>query len=109
SFGRSQLMRWSRPDQWHKISVVHCGVDGSFFDAPTNPLPSAPQLVCVGRIDVQKAQIVLVAAARRLKEAGIHCQIVLAGDGPMRPLVEEAIERAGMKQAIALAGWVSGE
>jgi colanic acid/amylovoran biosynthesis glycosyltransferase len=109
SFGRSQLMRWSRPDQWHKISVVHCGVDSSFFDAPTNPIPSAPQLVCVGRIDVQKAQIVLVAAARRLKEAGIHCQIVLAGDGPMRPLVEEAIERAGMKQAIALAGWVSGE
>src|ERR1017187_1021103 len=27
SFGRSQLMRWSPPDQWPKIKLVHCGVD----------------------------------------------------------------------------------
>ena len=27
SFGRSQLMRWSSPDQWSKIALIHCGVD----------------------------------------------------------------------------------
>jgi colanic acid/amylovoran biosynthesis glycosyltransferase len=109
SFGRSQLMRWSRPDQWRKIAVVHCGVDSSFFDTPMKAAPPAPRFVCVGRIDVQKAQIVLVGAARRLHKAGIHCEIVLAGDGPMRPLVEEAIEHAGLEPHIALAGWVTGQ
>jgi colanic acid/amylovoran biosynthesis glycosyltransferase len=109
SFGRSQLMRWSRPDQWHKIAVIHCGVDSSFFDAPTKPVPAVPRLVCVGRIDVQKAQIVLVRAARRLRESGICCDIVLAGDGPMRTLVEEAIQQAGMTKNIVITGWVTGE
>jgi colanic acid/amylovoran biosynthesis glycosyltransferase len=109
SFGRSQLMRWSRPDQWSKISVVHCGVDSSFFDAPVKPVPTTPSLVCVGRIDVQKGHIVLVAAASQLRKSGISFKIVLAGDGPMRPLVEAAIKRAGMEQDITVAGWVTGE
>ena len=33
SFGRAQLMRWTPPDLWHKITVVHCGVDSSFFNS----------------------------------------------------------------------------
>jgi colanic acid/amylovoran biosynthesis glycosyltransferase len=109
SFGRSQLMRWSHPDHWHKIEVVHCGVDRSFFESPVQPVPSAPRLVCVGRIDVKKGQILLVNAARRLRDVGVECEIVLAGDGPMRPLVEEAIQLAGMTNNIRIAGWVTGE
>ncbi len=27
SYGRSQLMRWSDPDLWGKISIVRCGID----------------------------------------------------------------------------------
>jgi colanic acid/amylovoran biosynthesis glycosyltransferase len=109
SFGRSQLMRWSQPDQWRKIEVVHCGVDSIFLQAPIQTLPSAPRFVCVGRICEQKAQLVMVAAARRLHEAGINFEVVFAGDGPMRPLVEEAIRHAGLENQITITGWVSGE
>jgi colanic acid/amylovoran biosynthesis glycosyltransferase len=107
-FGRSQLMRWSRSDQWRKIAIVHCGVDRSFLDTPIQRPPTTRRLVCVGRIDVQKAQIVLVAAARRLHDAGVHCEIVFIGDGQMRPQVEDAIRRAGLQDKITIAGWVSG-
>jgi glycosyltransferase involved in cell wall biosynthesis len=58
---------------------------------------------------VEKAQILLVTAARRLRDAGIVCEIVLAGDGPMRPEVEQAIRHAGLQDAITVTGWVSSQ
>ena len=109
SFGRSQLMLWSRPDQWRKIAIVHCGLDRAFLEGPVQPPPPNPRLVCVGRLDENKAQIVLVAAARRLHDAGIHCDIVLVGDGPMRHDVEDAIRCAGLQREIIITGWVSGD
>jgi colanic acid/amylovoran biosynthesis glycosyltransferase len=109
SFGRSQLMRWSRPNLWQKIAIVHCGLARSFLDGPIQPLPSARRLVCVGRIDVQKAQLVLISAARRLHEARIDFEIVLAGDGAMRPCLEDAIRQAGLEREITITGWISGD
>jgi colanic acid/amylovoran biosynthesis glycosyltransferase len=63
----------------------------------------------VGRIGEHKAQLVLVAAARRLRAAGLNFEIVLVGDGPMRPLVEEAIRSGGLEDHISITGWVNGE
>jgi glycosyltransferase involved in cell wall biosynthesis len=108
AFGRSQLMLWSHPDQWRKVSVVHCGLDSAFFEAPIQPPPSTPRLVCVGRLDRHKGQMVLVEAARRLRDAGINCETVLVGDGPMRHDIERAIERAGLQREVTITGWVSG-
>jgi colanic acid/amylovoran biosynthesis glycosyltransferase len=109
SFGRSQLMRWSHPDQWRKIAVVHCGVDALFLDNPIVPPAAVPRLVCVGRLDAKKAQILLVRAVRRLRDAGTHCEIVLVGDGPYRKHVEEAIRHARLENAISVVGWASGQ
>jgi colanic acid/amylovoran biosynthesis glycosyltransferase len=109
SFGRSQLMRWSHPVQWRKIEIVHCGVDKLFLDSPGQPPPTAPRLVCVGRLDAWKGQIVLVQAARRLHEEGIPCEIVLVGDGPFRKHVEDAIRTAGLQSSITVTGWASGD
>jgi glycosyltransferase involved in cell wall biosynthesis len=108
SFGRSQLMRWSRPDQWRKIEVVHCGVDRLFLDDPMQLPPSVPRLVCVGRLDAWKGQIVLLGAARRLRDEGIPYEIVLVGDGPFRKHVEDAVRAAGLENSITITGWASG-
>jgi len=108
SFGRSQLMRRSHPDQWPKIKIVHCGVDRLFLDHPIRPPSDTPRLVCVGRFDTWKGQIVLVGAARRLRDAGIRCEIVLVGDGPFRQLIEDAIRGAGLEDIVTIIGLVSG-
>jgi colanic acid/amylovoran biosynthesis glycosyltransferase len=108
SFGKSQLMRWSHPDQWQKIEVVHCGVDHLFLGSFVQRLPAAPRLVCVGRIDAWKGQLVLVRAARRLREAGVACEIVLVGDGPFRSRVEQEVRLVGLEGAITVLGWMSG-
>ncbi len=108
SFGRSQLMRWSPPSLWHKIAVVHCGVDSLFLHTLILPPPIAPRLVCVGRLDGPKGQTILVGAAQRLHHAGIPCEIVLVGDGPLRSHIEDAIRCAGLQNTIRLIGWASG-
>ena len=56
-----------------------------------------------------KLRLVLVGAVRRLREFGIDCEVVLAGDGPMRAQVELAIERAGLEQQFSITGWVSAD
>jgi colanic acid/amylovoran biosynthesis glycosyltransferase len=109
SFGRSQLMRWSPPEQWRKIVLVHCGLDSSFLEIEVPLIPPAPRFVCVGRLGEHKAQLVLVEAVHHLKEKGVYCEVVMAGDGPMRPAVEAAIRRLGLERQITITGWISGE
>ena len=109
SFGRSQLMRWLPSSQWEKIALVHCGLDQRFLNIEPSPPPRAPRLVCVGRLGEHKGQLLLVAAARRLHDAGAKFTVVLVGDGPMRPLIEEAIRQNGLADYISITGWVTGE
>ncbi len=109
SFGRSQLMRWSSPEQWGKIKLVHCGLDRTFLQTTISPIPLSPRFVCVGRLGEHKAQLILIEAVHRLNQMGIHCHVILAGDGPMRPIVENEIRRHGLEQQITVTGWVSGE
>ncbi len=109
SYGRSQLMLSTPPDQWRKVALVHCGVDSSFLEAPAAKPPLSPRFVCVGRLCKEKAQLVLVAAAKRLRKAGISCEIVFVGDGDMRAQVEIAIRDADLQDQITITGSVSGD
>lgn len=108
SYGRSQMMRWARHEDWHKVKVVHCGVDHSFLNEPLSPVPEAPRLVCVARLSGQKGQLILLQAAAVLKNKGIRFELVLAGDGEMRPDVEAEIKRLGIGDSVRITGWISG-
>jgi glycosyltransferase involved in cell wall biosynthesis len=109
SFGRSQLFRWARLEDWDKIRIVRCGVDSAFLDTGSLPVPDVPRLVCVGRLAEQKGQLLLVAAAARLADAGHRLELVLAGDGPMRPQIEEAIRTHGLGDSVRITGWLSND
>ena len=63
----------------------------------------------MGRLGEHKGQLILVEAVHRLRDAGVYCEVVLAGDGPMRPQVEAAIQRASLERQITITGWVPGE
>jgi glycosyltransferase involved in cell wall biosynthesis len=97
SFGRSQLWRWSDHRQWTKVHIVHCGLDAVFTEAEAKSIPTRPRLVCVGRLCEQKGQLLLVEAAQILKCKGVVFELVLAGDGPLRPEIEAAITKAGLE------------
>lgn len=109
SFGRSQLYRQCRSEQWSKIKVVRCGVDESYLDAAISPLADTRQLVCVGRLCEQKGQLLLIQAVARVRAAGEELELILVGDGEMRPEVESLIQQYGLQDSITITGWASGE
>jgi colanic acid/amylovoran biosynthesis glycosyltransferase len=108
-FGRSQLFRWCDSSQWQKIHVVHCGLDAAYLDRPSASVNVSQRLVSVGRLCEQKGQILLVAAAGKLREEFPDFELVLVGDGPMRQDVEAAIKHYGLSGKVRITGWLSNE
>ncbi len=105
-FTRSQLYRWVAFEHWPKIHVVHCGLDEAFFDAEGSPVPSRARLVSVGRFASQKGHFVLVEAAARLRSRGYDFELVIIGDGPLRPAIEELIGRLGLQEYVRITGYL---
>lgn len=109
NFGRGQLMRWCDCEQWQKIKVVRCTVDNSYLKAQTVPAPDVPRLVCVGRLCEQKGQLLLVEALNLLDKEGVIFEMVLAGDGEMRNVLEKKINEYKLEKKIHITGWISGD
>ncbi len=107
SYGRSQLYRWVELAQWPKVHVVHCGLEAAFHEVPHSSPPDVPRLVCVGRLCEQKGQLLLIHALAQLAQRGIPCELVLAGDGEMRPEVEALIAHHGVQERVRITGWIS--
>jgi glycosyltransferase involved in cell wall biosynthesis len=104
---RSQLCRQVELGQWNKLAIVRCGLDGSLLSREQPPIPSAPRLLCIGRLHEQKGHLVLLDAMAELKRRGIACDLVLAGDGPLRALLERKIADLGIADRIRVTGWLS--
>ena len=109
SYGRSQLMRWCRQDQWVKLNVVHCHVDDEYLDQTPTPMRDSNCIVCVGRLCEQKGQLLLIEAMGTLVKAGIDIHLQLVGDGPMRSECEAAIIQFGVANHVTITGWATGE
>jgi len=107
SFGRSQLYRWVDQAQWSKIKVVHCGLESAFHEVESKSNATGRRLVCVGRLCEPKGQLLLVEAVARLVLKGIELELVLAGDGEIRPKIEELIDRHGLRSRVRITGWIS--
>jgi glycosyltransferase involved in cell wall biosynthesis len=109
AFGRGQLYARSRYADWPKIKVVRCGLESAFYGVAPTPIPIAPRLVCVGRLCEEKGQLLLIDAATRLADQGFDFELILAGDGLMRPALEAAIAERGISKQVRITGWISSD
>ena len=107
SYTRSQLQRHVKYESWAKIKLVHCGIEKQFFDAADTSIPQAANFVCVGRLSEQKGQLALIDAFSRVHKRHPGCRLVLAGDGEMRPLLEDQIRTLGLQDSVRITGWIS--
>jgi glycosyltransferase involved in cell wall biosynthesis len=108
-FTRGQLYRWSAPEDWPKIHIVHCGLEEADWLDAAAPVPERPRLVCVGRLCEQKGQWLLLEAAARLRARGVDFELVLVGGGPSREGLERRIERLGLREQVRITGYASSE
>jgi colanic acid/amylovoran biosynthesis glycosyltransferase len=108
SLTRGQLMRWSSPEDWDRITVIRCGVDRRFLAAPIET-GAQSGLVLVGRIDKHKGHLTLLEALAALRRSGTEINVTFAGDGDMRQFVEARIRQLGLSDLVTVTGWVSNQ
>jgi colanic acid/amylovoran biosynthesis glycosyltransferase len=108
-FGKSQLYRWIPYTEWPKVQVVRCGVDAAFLAGGPQPVVDNRRLVCIGRLAEQKGQLLILEALALLAARRVTFEVVLAGDGPMRSVVEQRIRELGLVGSVRITGWVSNE
>jgi glycosyltransferase involved in cell wall biosynthesis len=109
SFGRSQLFRLVGHSLWPKVHIVRCGLERAFYEDTADPSPISRNFVCVGRLCEQKGQLLLIDAARRLLQNGTQLRLVLAGDGEMRPELEQLIALYKLESVVRITGWISSD
>lgn len=118
SFGRGQLMRWSHPDHWSRIHVVHCAPDPAFFaglsqggamvedEREGGPDGEDTRFVCVARLSAQKGlPLLLEAVARVAVRRSIRLDLI--GGGEDEAIIAAQIARLGMREVVTLHGWAS--
>jgi glycosyltransferase involved in cell wall biosynthesis len=108
-FTRSQLYRWADYHDWAKIHMIHVGVSPMFLDHGPAPVPRASRLVNIGRIVEQKGQPILIQAAGRLRDRGFDFELVIVGDGPMRPEIDRLVEEMGLQGRVRITGYLSNQ
>ena len=107
SYCRSQLFRWIDHEDWSKVRVVRCGLDAKFLESVAQPAVAHRRLVCVGRLSAQKGQLLLLEAAALVRDAIGDFELVLAGDGEMRPQIEQRIDELDLRKIVRITGWIS--
>lgn len=109
SFSRAQLLRELPPTDWPKVKVVHCGLTQDFFAPETPLLPETPVFLCIGRLSPEKAHLILLEAFAQVIKTTPEAQLILAGDGDLRPQIEARIAELGLSQAVTITGWISSD
>jgi glycosyltransferase involved in cell wall biosynthesis len=109
SYGRAQIYRSVQPEYWHKVHLVHCGLDPIFFAVPKGVGALPRRIVCVGRLSPEKGHVILLEAAQRLAAEGMDFKLILAGDGELRGEIESKIEQYKLTGKVQITGWINGE
>jgi len=92
-----------------RIFTVYHGVDTSFFRLADRPKPQPPLVFSAGRLIEKKGFDVLIDACARLASSGVDFRCEIAGDGPLREVLQAQIGRNGLAETVALVGGLSQE
>jgi len=107
-FARSQLMKLSPYEHWHKLEVARLGVDSSIFSPRSfNPSPETFEIICVGRLAPAKGQHILVEALHALVQRDYKVRLCIVGDGPDRESLEKQVRQLGITDQVIFEGAVN--
>jgi glycosyltransferase involved in cell wall biosynthesis len=107
-FGRAQLMRLVGEEDWGKIRVVRCGLDGGWQAAAPKRRPRSAEaplrLLVVGRLEREKGHLILLEALAHLDAAGPPPRLTLVGDGSERERLRQRARELGLEGRVSFAG-----
>jgi len=108
-YGQAQMMRWCHMEDWEKLHLIRCGVDEAFSDSDLQPLPTQPVLLNIGRLHMNKGQLILLSATNLLRQRGIYAKMNIVGDGPLHAQLEKRIIELDLSEQVSLVGSLSEE
>jgi len=95
-----------------RITVLPTGIDverftlkGKHADRPRSAPEGVPLIGIIGVIRQAKGHLVLLEAARQLKQEGFAAHYWFVGDGPSLPLIERAADELGLGEQVTFAGF----
>lgn len=94
-FCRSQAMLFSDPAHWHRLRIVHCGVDPALY-APAPGRSRGKRLLFVGRLAAVKGIPLLLEALEQVQRDHPDAVLRIIGDGPDRAALEEQARARGL-------------
>jgi colanic acid/amylovoran biosynthesis glycosyltransferase len=105
-FARSQLMKASNYEHWHKLEVCRLGVDTLQFPGDARPDTGGRPFVvlCVGRLTPAKGQHILLAAVATLRERGRDIHLRIVGDGVDRKSLERHVAALALESRVTFEG-----
>ena len=102
-FNREYLAETISPTAWTCMRIVHCGVSpADFAFRPDGREPHV--IVAVGRLDEIKGFVHLVDACALLAQRGVAFDCRIVGEGPLRGILQQRIDDAGIEQRVRLLG-----
>ncbi len=101
---RSQIMRISDPEAWHKLHIVRCGVNPDLYSIRKEPCNPLPNILCVGRLVPAKGQHILLEACKLLKQQGLRFKVTIIGEGPDSKSLEKFTENFGLNDIVTFTG-----
>jgi glycosyltransferase involved in cell wall biosynthesis len=99
------------PDE--KLATIHSGIDFSAYMPQRAAVEvkrelgveaAWPIVGCIGRLSEQKAQQFLIEAIAALKNDYPRIKLLLIGEGPLRPVLEQRIRDLGVSSQVSLLG-----
>jgi glycosyltransferase involved in cell wall biosynthesis len=94
----------------HRVVVVRNGMTFERFDAALlrgrPPEECLPRLGMVAQMERRKDHLGLVEALAAVRARVPEVKLVLAGDGSLRPAVEERVRRLGLAEAVEFLGTI---
>jgi colanic acid/amylovoran biosynthesis glycosyltransferase len=103
--GKRRLLELGCPSE--RVRVIHCGVDVSRFDAPTDRQPGASgfHLVAIGRFVEKKGFDDLIRAVGAIRgRLAQPVRLDIWGDGPLRRRLEGLVHGLGLRDAVTFKG-----
>jgi glycosyltransferase involved in cell wall biosynthesis len=95
-----------------RLHLIHHGVrlaDWPFADPMAWKASRPLKLLFAGRLVAKKGADCLPGLAAELRHRGIPVHVVIAGDGPLRPELEQLVARLGLTADFCFAGTVPRE
>jgi len=102
-FGCAQAMRLVDPEHWNKLHVVRCGVALDVLPRRSGSRPTK-RLISVGRLSPEKGQAGLLEAFAIVCRNLPGLKLILVGDGPEGPRLQDIAGRLGIHDQVCFAG-----